>query len=81
MMKAMQEDWDTRFKKYVESGEMCLQMAYAGNKEEAEEFKKEVQAGISWNRYPYGSTFFKRCMPYRTWSTCCCMRKESNCIK
>ena len=30
MMKAMQEDWDTRFKKYVESGEMCLQMAYAG---------------------------------------------------
>ncbi len=22
MMKAMQEDWDTRFKKYVESGEM-----------------------------------------------------------
>ena len=46
MMKAMQEDWDTRFKKYVESGEMCLQMAYAGNKEEAEEFKKEVQAAF-----------------------------------
>ena len=43
MMKAMQEDWDTRFKKYVESGEMCLQIAYTGNKEEAEEFKKEVQ--------------------------------------
>ena len=33
--------------KYVESGEMCLQMAYAGNKEEAEEFKKEVQAAFS----------------------------------
>ena len=46
MMKAIQEDWDTRFKKYVESGEMCLQMAYAGNKEEAEEFKKEVQAAF-----------------------------------
>ena len=46
MMKAMQEDWDTRFKKYVESGEMCLQIAYAGNKEEAEEFKKEVQAAF-----------------------------------
>lgn len=43
MMKAMQEDWDTRFKKYVESGEMCLQMAYAGNKEEAEEFKKKFR--------------------------------------
>ena len=46
MMKAMQEDWDTRFKKYVESGEMWLQMAYAGHKEEAEEFKKEVQAAF-----------------------------------
>ena len=46
MMKAMQEDWNTRFKQYVESGEMCLQMAYAGNKEEAEEFKKEVQAAF-----------------------------------
>lgn len=43
MMKAMQEDWDTRFKKYVESGEMCLQIAYAGNKEEAEEFKKKFR--------------------------------------
>ena len=46
MMKAMQEDWNTRFKQYVESGEMCLQIAYAGNKEEAEEFKKEVQAAF-----------------------------------
>ena len=46
MMKAMQEDWNTRFKQYVESGEMCLQIAYAGNKEEAEEFKKEVEAAF-----------------------------------
>lgn len=43
MLKAIKEDMDNRFAKYVESGEMCLQMAYAGNKEEAEEFKKEVQ--------------------------------------
>ena len=42
MMKAMQEDWNTRFKQYVESGEMCLQIAYTGNKEEAEEFYKQV---------------------------------------
>ena len=46
MMKAMQEDWNTRFKQYVESGEMCLQIAYTGNKAEAEEFKKEVEAAF-----------------------------------
>ena len=44
MLKAMREDWEGRFEKYVEVGEMCLQMAYTGNKEEAEEFKEEVQA-------------------------------------
>ena len=43
MMKAMKEDFENRFSKYIESGEMCLEMAYTGNKEEAEEFKKEVQ--------------------------------------
>lgn len=43
MLKAMKEDMDTRFAEYVKKGEMCLQMAYTGNKEEAEEFKKEVQ--------------------------------------
>ena len=46
MLKAMREDWDSRFKEYVEAGEMCLQMAYTGNKEEAEEFKNEVQAAF-----------------------------------
>ena len=44
MLKAMREDWEGRFAKYVEAGEMCLQMAYTGHKEEAEEFKEEVQA-------------------------------------
>ena len=43
MLKAIREDWEGRFGKYVEAGEMCLQMAYTGNKEEAEEFKEEVQ--------------------------------------
>ena len=41
--EAMQEDWDTRFKKYVESGKMCLQMAYAGNKEEPRNSKKKFR--------------------------------------
>lgn len=44
VLKAIREDWEGRFGKYVEAGEMCLQMAYTGNKEEAEEFKEEVQA-------------------------------------
>ena len=43
MLKAMQEDMEKRFAKYVESGEMCLELAYTGSSEEAEEFKKEVQ--------------------------------------
>lgn len=43
MLKAMKEDMDTRFAEYEKKGEMCLQMAYTGNREEAEEFKKEVQ--------------------------------------
>lgn len=43
MLKAMKEDLDTRFAEYVKKGEMCLQMAYTGNREEAEEFKEEVQ--------------------------------------
>lgn len=46
MLKAMQEDWNTRFKEFAEAGEMCLQMAYAGNREEAEEFRKEVEAAF-----------------------------------
>ena len=43
MLKAMKEDMDTRFAEYAKKGEMCLQIAYTGNREEAEEFKKEVQ--------------------------------------
>ena len=43
MLKAMKNDWETRFKEYASDGEMCLQAAYTGNLEEAEEFKKEIQ--------------------------------------
>lgn len=43
MIKAVKEDFEKRFAKYVEAGEMCIEMAYTGNREEAEEFKKEVQ--------------------------------------
>lgn len=43
MLKAMKSDWETRFKEYASDGEMCLQAAYTGNLEEAEEFKKEIQ--------------------------------------
>ena len=43
MLKALQNDWENRFTEYVKRGEMCLQSAYTGNQEEAEEFKKESQ--------------------------------------
>ena len=43
MVKAMQNDWENRFSEYVKRGEMCLQSAYAGNEEEALEFKKELE--------------------------------------
>lgn len=43
MLKAMKKDWETRFPEYVARGEMCLEAAYTGNLEEAEEFKKEIQ--------------------------------------
>ena len=43
MVKAMQNDWENRFAEYVKRGEMCLQSAYAGNEEEALEFKKELE--------------------------------------
>ena len=42
MLKAMQNDLENRFAEYVKRGEMCLQSAYTGNQEEAEEFKKEI---------------------------------------
>lgn len=43
MIKAMKKDFETRFAKYDAEGLMCLQMAYTGNRQEAEEFKAEVQ--------------------------------------
>lgn len=43
MIKAMKKDFETRFAKYDTEGLMCLQMAYTGNWQEAEEFKAEVQ--------------------------------------
>ena len=43
MVKAMQNDWENRFAEYVKRGEMCLQSAYAGNEEEALEFKEELK--------------------------------------
>lgn len=44
MLRAMHNDLEKRFAKYTASGEIVLQAAYAGNPEEAEEFKKEVEA-------------------------------------
>ena len=43
MLKAIQEDFDTRFKDAVAAGKMHLQAAYAGNAEEAAEWAEELQ--------------------------------------
>jgi len=42
MMKAVRKDLDTRFKQPMQEGHMILQGAYTGNKEESDEFVKEV---------------------------------------
>src|SRR5699024_3090251 len=44
MIEAMQKDLDTRFKKYMENGQMAMMAAYAGNPEEAMDWKKEVES-------------------------------------
>jgi len=36
-------DFEGRFAPFVQNGEMCLQAAYTGNPEEAEEWKQEMQ--------------------------------------
>ena len=43
MLKAMKADLEGRFAPFVQNGEMCLQAAYTGNPEEAEEWKQEMQ--------------------------------------
>ena len=43
MLKAMKADFEGRFAPFVQNGEMCLQAAYTGNPEEAEEWKQEMQ--------------------------------------
>ena len=42
MIKAMQSDFEKRFSQYVEKGEMCLEIAFSGNPEEAMDWKEEV---------------------------------------
>ena len=42
----MQKDLDTRFKKYMENGQMAMMAAYAGNPEEAMDWKKEVESAF-----------------------------------
>jgi DegV family protein with EDD domain len=46
MLKAMQEDMDTRFAEYVKQGQMVMQIAYSGNPDEAKEWEQEVRAAF-----------------------------------
>lgn len=43
MIKAMKENLKTRFADYNKKGLMCLEAAYAGNEEEAQEWKEELE--------------------------------------
>lgn len=43
MLEAMRKDLDTRFKEYVSANKLCLMAAYAGNKEEAIQWKEEIE--------------------------------------
>ena len=44
MLEAIHKDLDTRFRKEWKEGRMTIQAAYTGNLEEAEEWKKEIEA-------------------------------------
>ncbi|MDO4522720.1 MAG: DegV family protein [Eubacteriales bacterium] len=44
MLEAMHKEFETRFADLCEKGEMTLHAAYAGNREEAEEWRKEIEA-------------------------------------
>lgn len=46
MLKAAQEDMQERFAEYKKEGLMCIEGAYTGNLEEAEEFKEEIEAAF-----------------------------------
>lgn len=46
MLKAAQEDMQERFAEYKKEGLMCIEGAYTGNPEEAEEFKEEIEAAF-----------------------------------
>lgn len=43
MIEAMKKDLETRFKEYLTKGQIQMMVSYAGNQEEAEEWKKEVE--------------------------------------
>lgn len=43
MLEAMKKDMDTRFSQYVQDRGFALMTAYAGNEEEAQDWKKEVE--------------------------------------
>lgn len=43
MLEAMKKDMKDRFDSYVQAGSFALMVAYAGNEEEAQDWKKEVE--------------------------------------
>ena len=66
MLQAMKADLEGRFRQYTEKGLMCLEAAYAGNPEEALEWKEELAKAVPRYACAYGPSVFKRSLPYWT---------------
>ena len=65
MLEAMHKDFDTRFAKYVQRGEMCLQIAYCYGMEEAvDEWRREEDV-LPWHAGSRRSAFSEYCLPHR----------------
>lgn len=46
MLRAMHSDFEERFSQLVQDGKLELEAAYAGNRDEAEEWKKEIETSF-----------------------------------
>lgn len=66
MLKAMADDLEGRFKECAEKGRVHMEAAYAGNREEAEEWAKLIQETYPQFDFHMDPAFIKRGMSYRT---------------
>ncbi len=70
MLKAMQDDLDTRFAEFAKDGKMHMEVAYSGNLRRRRNGLRLVKETFPQFEFPHGSTFTFSCLPHRTWCTC-----------